>query len=302
MKRTGIIGLGDMGSGIAKNLLAAGFEVTGHDLLEPRREAFAAMGGTLAPSAAAVGEASEAVFVMVMAGTEAKAVILGDPPREDRGLVATLRPGTSILLTSTVTPADARDIGRALEGSGIDLIDSPVSGGYPGAQNGTLTLMAAGAAAALEREADVMAAISGTVHLVGTEIGMGQTVKACLQSLIGAVFSATFEASVLAAKAGVDGDVLRRVLSSSSAGCTVVDTSLENIVARRFERTGSHIRTMYKDLTIVMDLARELGVPLFTAGTAMQLFQAGITKYPDADNWTVARISEEIVDAGLARE
>ena len=302
MRNVGIVGIGDMGSGMAKNLIGAGYAVLGHDLLERRRQAFVALGGTLAGSAAAVGEASEAVFVMVMHGADARGVILGDETRADAGLISSMRPGSTILLSATVTPAEAREIAGGLEGSGIELIDTPVSGGYPGAQGGTLTLMTAGDPAVIERNADALAAISGTIHRGGEQIGMGQTVKACLQSLIGAIFSATFETSVLAAKAGVDGDVLRRVVATSSAGCTVADTSLENIVARRFENTGSHIRTMYKDLTIVMDMARELGVPLFTAATAMQLFQAGITKYPDGDNWSVARLSEEIVGAGLGRD
>ena len=93
----------------------------------------------------------------------------------------------------------------------IDFIDSPVSGGYPGAQNGTLTMMAAGSDAALDRVRPVMEAVSGTTHRIGTEAGQGQTMKACLQTLIGSIFSATFEASVLAAKAGVKGEDLYNV-------------------------------------------------------------------------------------------
>ena len=130
---------------------------------------------------------------------------------------------------------------------------------------------------------------------------MGQTVKACLQSLIGSVFTATFEASALAAKAGVPGQVLYDVFSTSGAGCGVANTALENIIDRKFEGTGSHIATMYKDLTIALDMARDLGVPLFTAATAMQLFQAGKTRHPDGDNWIVTRIMEDIVGAELTR-
>ena len=147
-----------------------------------------------------------------------------------------------------------------------------------------------------------MQPVSGTIHHVGQQAGMGQTVKACLQSLIGSIFSATFEASVLAARAGVDADALLKVFSTSAAGCGITNSALENVIDRKFEDTGSHISTMYKDLTISMDLARQNGVPLFTAATAMQLFQAGITRYPDADNQTVAKISEEIVGARLTRQ
>jgi 3-hydroxyisobutyrate dehydrogenase-like beta-hydroxyacid dehydrogenase len=146
-----------------------------------------------------------------------------------------------------------------------------------------------------------MEAVSSTIHRVGSEPGMGQTVKACLQSLIGSIFSATFEASVLAAKSGVDAEVLYDVISTSGAGCGVANTALAHIIDGKFEGTGSHINTMYKDLTIAMDLARDQGVPLFTASMAMQLFQAGKTRHPDGDNWVVTRVLEEISGAGLRR-
>ena len=296
MHRTGVIGLGDMGSGLAKNLIANGFPVTGFDLDDARMKAFTDMGGTPAQSAAEVGQQSDAIYVMVMTGDQAKAVILGE-----EGLVSTLDKGSAVLLTATIKPSEAREIGAAMEGSGIHLIDTPVSGGFPGAQGGTLTMMAAADEGVLDEYAAVMDAVSGTIHRVGTNPGEGQTVKACLQSLIGSIFTATFEASVLAAKAGISGQVLYEVFSTSGAGCGCTNTALENIIDRKFEQTGSHINTMHKDLTISLKLAEELGVPLHTASTAMQLFHAGRTKYPDGDNWTVTRVIEQIVGAELHR-
>jgi L-threonate 2-dehydrogenase len=161
--------------------------------------------------------------------------------------------------------------------------------------------MAAGSEAALDHCRPVMEAVSQVIHRVGDTPGMGQTVKACLQSVTGSIFSATFEAAALAAKAGIKGQVLHDVISSSVAGCRAVDMALGNIIERRFSGGGSHIDTMHKDLTIVLSLARELGVPMFTAATAMQLFQAGKTKHPDGDNWIVARLLEDIVGAELHR-
>jgi 3-hydroxyisobutyrate dehydrogenase-like beta-hydroxyacid dehydrogenase len=233
---------------------------------------------------------------MVMNGDQAKSVIL-----DDDGLVASMVPGGTIILSATVKPSEAREIGAAMEGSAIHLVDSPVSGGFPGAQSGTLTMMAAGDNAVLDRVLPAMQAVSGTIHRVGTEPGEGQTVKACLQSLIGSIFSATFEASVLAAKAGVNGDVLFNVFSTSGAGCGVANTALENIIDRKFEGTGSHIATMHKDLTISLDLAAELGVPMQTASSAMQVFHAGKTKFPNGDNWVCTRVIENIVGAELHR-
>ena len=296
MKTIGVIGLGDMGSGLAKNLLASGFDVVGFDLSEQRMQTFEQMGGAPATGLADLGARVDAAFVMVMNGDQAKSVILGD------GLVSSMKPGSAILLTATIKPSEARALAAGLEGSGIDMIDSPVSGGFPGAQGGTLTMMAAGTQDVLARCRPIMEAVGRDIYTVGDEVGMGQTVKACLQSIMGSVVTATTEAAGLAAKAGVDGDVFHQVLSTSSAGCGLANTCLQNIIDRKFEKTGSHIRTMYKDLTISMDMARELGVPIHTAATAMQLFQAGISKFPDGDNWAVARLTEEIAGAELHRK
>ena len=297
MKNVGVIGLGDMGSGLAKNLIKNGFNVKGADILPTRQSAFEAMGGQLCSNPAEVGTDVVAVFVMVMKGAEVKDVIFGN-----NGLLTTMSNGSSIMLSATVKPNEAREIGDGMVGSGIHLIDTPVSGGFPGAQNGTLTLMAAAPAATLDEFAPIMEAVSKNIHRVGTKPGDGQTVKACLQSLIGAQFSATFEAAALAAKAGVPGQVLLDVFSTSSAGCGVVNNALEKIIDRQFEGTGSHINTMHKDLTISMALGEELGVPLHTAGSAMQIFHAGRTKYPNGDNWVCTRVIEEIVGAELHRE
>jgi putative dehydrogenase len=296
MYRTGIIGIGDMGSGLAKNLIANSFGVTGIDLKPERMSAFEAMGGVPSQDVAHIGQNSDAVFIMVMNGDEVKSVVFGA-----QGLISHLKPGSVIILTATIKPNEAREIAKGLEGSGIDIIDSPVSGGFPGAQGGTLTMMAAGDSAVLDAYQPVMDAVSGTIHRVGTTCGEGQVVKACLQSLIGSIFSATFEAAALAAKAGVSGEVIEKVFSTSSAGCGIVNTSLTNIIDRQFEGTGSHINTMHKDLTISMALGEELGVPLHTASTAMQIFHAGKSKYPNGDNWVCTRVIEEIIGAELHR-
>ena len=296
MMNTGVIGLGDMGSGLAKNLLASGFAVKGRDIDPQRMDAFVKMGGQKAHSTAEVGAFADAVFVMVMKGSEARDVILGP-----EGLAAHMKPGSAILLTATVKPHEAEEIGAEMAESGVALIDTPVSGGFPGAQSGTLTMMAAAPDAVLDQFAPVMQAVSANIHRVGVTPGAGQTVKACLQSLIGAQFSATFEAAALAAKAGVPGQVLLDVFATSSAGCGVVNNALEKIIDRQFEGTGSHINTMHKDLTIAMSLGEQLGVPLHTAAAAMQIFHAGRSKYPNGDNWVCTRVIEEIVGAELHR-
>ena len=294
--KVGIVGIGDMGSGLAKNLLATGFDVCGFDLDRQRMQQLADMGGQPASDLAEVAREARAVYVMVMTGAQAKAVIF-----DKGGLADHLPTDGVIILTATIEPVEAAAIHTGLAARGLSLIDSPVSGGFPGAQSGTLTMMAAGDDAVLGRCADILQAVSKTIHHVGDAAPKGQIVKACLQSLIGSVFSATFEASVLAAKAGVSGQTLFDVFSTSGAGCGVANTALEHIIDRRFEGTGSHISTMHKDLTISLGFAEQLGVPMHTASTALQMFHAGKTKYPDGDNWVVTRVLEDIVGAELHR-
>ncbi len=297
MKTVGIIGIGDMGSGIAKNLIKNGFETWGFDLSPERMAAFRQLGGHAAESIADVGANADVVFIMVMTGDQAKQVIFGKG-----GLASQLKDGATLILTATIKPKEAREIGAELETTAFEIIDSPVSGGFPGAQGGTLTMMAAGSDKALAECKDVMEAVSANIHRVGETCGDGQTVKACLQSLIGAQFSATFEAAALAAKAGVPGQVILDVFSTSSAGCGVVNNALEKIIDRQFEGTGSHINTMHKDLTISMNLGEELGVPLHTAAAAMQVFHAGKSKFPNGDNWACTQVIEDIVGAELHRK
>lgn len=294
--KVGIVGIGDMGSGLAKNLLASGFDVCGLDLDPGRLQHFVDMGGRPASDLAEVARDARAVYVMVMTGAQAKTVIF-----DKGGLADNLPADGVIILTATIKPVEAEEIYAGLKERSISLIDSPVSGGFPGAQSGTLTMMAAAEDADMKRCADILQAVSKTIHHVGDAAPKGQIVKACLQSLIGSVFSATFEASVLAAKAGVSGQTLFDVFSTSGAGCGVANTALEHIIDRRFEDTGSHISTMHKDLTIALGFAEQLGVPMHTASTAMQLFHAGKTKYPDGDNWVVTRVLEDIVGAELHR-
>jgi 3-hydroxyisobutyrate dehydrogenase/putative dehydrogenase len=266
------------------------------DLKPERQAAFTDMGGMLVRDAADMGRHIDAVFVMVMNGDQAKSVILGPD-----GVVENMQSGGVVILSATIKPHEAIEIGAAMQGSGIDLIDTPVSGGFPGAQCGTLTMMAAAPDQVMARTRPVLEAVSASIHHVGTKAGDGQTVKACLQSLIGSVFSATFEAAALAAKAGVSGEVLLNVFSTSSAGSGIVNNALQKIIDREFEGTGSHINTMHKDLTISLNLAENLGVPMHTAAAAMQIFHAGRTKYPDGDNWVCTRVIEDIIGAQLHR-
>ena len=289
MKRVGIIGLGDMGIGLASNLLKSGFEVTGFDLSKDRLGAFEKLGGKSASNATAVAAASDSIFIMVLNGGQAKEVIYGQ-----NGLIHELEPGNTVIVTGTFTPAEVCEMAAGLNDKGIEMIDTPVSGGKAGADGGTLTLMAAAPKEVLEDNRAVLEAVSAKLFHVGEEIGQGQTVKAALQAFIGTTFAAIFESLVLGASAGVSGSTLFEVFNSSGVRSPLFENCAKLILDRKFKGTGSHIGTMYKDLGITMQMAHETGAAMFTTAAAYELFQAGISTFPDEDNWSIVKFLEQI--------
>ena len=286
MKKVGVIGLGNMGMGMAKNLIKSGFSVIGFDLDDKRLLKLKENGGSTATSTVQVGEETDAVFIMVMNGEQVKAVVAD--------LATGLKDRGTIILTATITPEEAREAYSIADLEGIVMLDSPVSGGMDGAHNGTLTLMTAGKKSVFNDCIKILEAVSSNIFHVGEEIGEGQTVKASLQAFIGASFTAIFESLVLGSKAGIKGQTLYDVFSASGVGSPLFKNCASLIMDRKFKNTGSHISTMYKDLGISLDMAKKNGVPLFTAGAAYELFQAGISMFPDEDNWSIVKLLEQI--------
>ena len=296
MKDIGLVGLGDMGSGMAGNLLRAGFNVHGYDRAPARLEWLEREGGHPAENAAAVGERSDAAFVMVLNGDQARDATLGP-----EGLVRGMQRGGVVLLSATIRPIEAEGIAADLREHGITLIDTPVSGGKHGADAGKLNLYPAGDPDAIDRVRPVLEAISKQIVVTGDRPGQGQVAKAALQALIGGVFAGVFEAAVFGSKAGLAGSTLERVFTNSDAGSPLVANAIQRVVDREFVGTGSNIATMYKDLCIVMDMAREVGAPLFSVAQAYELFQAGITRFAGEDNWCVTKVLESLADTSVTR-
>lgn len=289
MKRIGLIGLGEMGIGMARNIIKGGFELTGYDLRKERVDMLEEAGGKRAGSPSEVGANADTVFIMVMTGKQVTDVVTGK-----NGLLETMKPGSTIIVSATIQPSEAREVSKAIFQAGLKMIDSPVSGGKGGAEAGTLAMMASGEKEVWEEEQDVMQVVGQNVFHVGDEIGIGQTVKASLQALIGSTFAAIFESLVLGSKAGVKGEVLYEVFSASGVSSPILEDCAKLIMERKFKGTGSQITTMYKDLGITMNMAKENGVSMFTTSSAHELFQAGISMFPDEDNWSVVKLLEQI--------
>lgn len=289
MRTIGVIGLGDMGIGIARNMIANGFPTVGFDLRPERLALLSETGGIPAGSCSEVGARSDAVFVMVLNGRQVREALLGED-----GALDGMSPGNAVIVTATVLPEEVRSLEAPLAERGVHLVDSPVSGGKAGAESGSLTVMTAARPDVLEANRDALDAISQRLFHVGEDVGQGQTVKAALQALIGCTFAATFESLVLGVKSGVKGETLFEVFRASPVGSPLFEHCARMVLERQFQGTGSRIGTMYKDLGISMNLAREAGALMLATSAAYEMFQAGISRYPDEDNWAVAKWLEEI--------
>jgi len=297
MKKIGFVGLGDMGIGLTKNLIKKGFELTGFDVRKERINELIQQGGKSAKNCREVGQNSDAVFVMVLNGQQVKNVVLGKD-----GLIEGLKRGTTIIVTATINPSEVKDLEGPLSEAGINLVDSPVSGGKSGADNGTLTMMVAAKKDVFDDCKEVLDAVGQSIFHVGEEIGIGQTVKASLQALIGASFTAIFESLVLGTKAGVNPETLYEVFASSGVSSPLFKNCARLILERKFKGTGSHIGTMYKDLGISMNMAKENGVAMFTASAAYELFRSGMSLFPDEDNWAIVKLLEQIAGTEVTNQ
>ena len=289
MRRVGIVGLGDMGMGMARNIIKGGFPLTGYDLRDARLAELEEAGGTRAASCKEVGESSDAVFVMVLNGDQVKEVVFGDG-----GLADGMKPGSTIIASATIHPSEIRELVAPAAEKGLHLIDTPVSGGKSGADDGALTLMTAAKTEVLEENREVLESVSKAIFHVGEEIGQGQTVKAALQALIGTTFAAVFESLVLGASAGVKGETMFEVFGSSGVSSPLFKGCSKLIMERKFKDTGSQIATMYKDLGITMAMAKETGAAMFATAAAYELFRSGISLFPDEDNWSIVKLLEQI--------
>jgi putative dehydrogenase len=289
MKKIGLIGLGDMGIGMAKNLVASGFELHGYDLREERLQALKALGGVPASSIEQVASGADAVFVMVLNGGQVQSIVLNEG-----GLLESMTPGSTIIVSATIKPSEVEVIVAPCADKGVHIIDTPVSGGKAGADGGTLTMMAATNRAVFDKNLQVLQAVGQNIFHVGEEVGQGQKIKAVLQAIIGASFAVYFEALVLGSKAGIKGETMFDVISSSGVGSPLFKNCAKLIMERKFKDTGSHIGTMYKDLGITMDFAKEQGAAMFTTSAAHELFQSGISMFPEEDNWAIVKLLEQI--------
>ena len=249
----GAIGLGIMGAPMNRNLLAAGADV---QVWARRPETAEALAQDGAQPCASLPELVRGVRVLVLNVSDTpdvEALMLGPD-----GILEHARPGLIVIDHSTIDPMRTRAIARAAAEREVTFVDAPVSGGEPGARAGTLSLMVGGPAAVVESLRPIFDVVGSTLTHVG-ESGAGQIAKACNQLVVGETLVAVGEAFALAEQSGVDPARVREALMGGFASSRILEVHGQRLLDGDFE-PGFQIGLYHKDLGIIADLSRDLGL------------------------------------------
>jgi 3-hydroxyisobutyrate dehydrogenase-like beta-hydroxyacid dehydrogenase len=265
MSAVGFIGIGIMGSGMARNLVGAGFDVVVWNRTRSRAEAID--GAEVAESPADVAGRCAVTLICVSDTPDVEAVVHGDD-----GILAGLRQGSLVVDHSTISPTATRELADSVAEVGGSWIDAPVSGGSEGAANGTLSIMVGGTDADVARAMPYFEAMGRTITHVGP-VGSGQLVKLVNQMLVVVNQLAGSEALLFAEAAGLDLDATLEAVTGGAAGSWMLANRGPQMVARDW-RPGFTIDLQLKDLRLVLEAADELGVPALGTSTAFHLYRA----------------------------
>ncbi|TAK25428.1 MAG: NAD(P)-dependent oxidoreductase [Chloroflexota bacterium] len=267
MTRVGFIGLGLMGMPMARNLLKAGVDLTVHNRSRPKVEQLVAEGARAATSPAGIAREVDVLFSCLPGPSDVRAVFLGTD-----GAVGAIRAGQIVCEMSTIDPGTHREIGALVAERGGRYLDGPVSGGTSGARDATLSIMVGGDAADLATIRPLLDAMGNNIYHLGP-IGAGATTK-LVNQMMGAICGlSVIEGLTLGVKAGIDPDLLFSVLSTSSGASRALAGNGPNVLRRNFE-PGFTIDLQHKDVSLAVQMARELGVPVAAGALAEQVIQA----------------------------
>lgn len=291
MARVGYIGLGLMGSGIARNLMKAGHELVVHNRSRAIVDEFASEGATPATSPREVAEQVAFVFTNLPDSPDVEHVALGPD-----GIIEGAREGLIFIDNSTIKPASARLIAEELKSTGTLALDAPVSGGDIGARAGTLSIMVGGPKEAFDETLPLFEAMGKTITWVG-ESGAGQIAKAANQIVVAGTMVAMCEALVLAQKSGVDPQRVVDAISQGAAKCWALDNKPSKLFKRDLS-PGFKAYMQAKDLKIVVDTARTYNVTIPVTAITHQMYEAMIGMgNGELDNSAVITVLEALANA-----
>jgi 3-hydroxyisobutyrate dehydrogenase len=270
-ERVAFLGLGIMGSRMAANLAKAGFELIVWNRTAATAEKFAAAneGVSVAVTPAQAARQADIVFTMVVDGDQVRQLLLGDD-----GAATEAKPGTLFVDCSTIGPAATKEIGEALDGRGHSLVDAPVTGSSPKAEDGTLTFMVGATDEQFERVAPELKAMGELIVHAGPR-GHGQMIKLLNNAMAAANAAVVGEALVVGSRAGVDLEALVKVVGSGAGGSTMLD--LKAGPMRRHDYTTLFkLEHMLKDVRLCLEEGQRLGVPFPSAAYAREILNAGM--------------------------
>jgi L-threonate 2-dehydrogenase len=263
-----VVGLGAMGLPMARRLLEAGFDVRGYDNNEDACARLAHLGGQAATSAADVARDAAALLVVVVNADQAEDVLFGP-----EGAAPVMAPGGVVILSLTMAPGRAVDLGKRLARHGLLMLDCPVSGGVKRATSGSLSILASGPAAAMTAARPYLGVLGNRTFEIGPEHGQASSVKLLNQALCGVHLAVAAEVVALAERAGVDRRMLYDVVvASSGTSWMFVDRVPRMLNAD--ETATAAIDILVKDLELVAEFGRTVDASLALSRLAGELFAA----------------------------
>ena len=263
----GFIGLGIMGRPMARNLLKAGYSLVVHSRSRGPVEEIVKAGATAAASPREVAAQCDVLITMLPNSPDVEQVALGPG-----GIIEGARRGLILADMSTISPIVSQKVGKALEAKGVAMLDAPVSGGEKGAIDGALSIMVGGDQGVFDRVLPIFQAMGKTITLLGP-LGFGGFTKLANQIIVAVNLTALAEALTLGKKAGLDRELLLTALAGGLAGSKCLDQKKPNYVSNTYN-PGFKIDLHYKDLGLIMESARALGVPLPATAVVQELFNA----------------------------
>lgn len=289
MANLGFLGLGIMGYPMARHLLAAGHRVALWSHTASKASELAAQGAGLAcATPREVAENADIIFLCVGDTDMSAKVTLGE-----NGLIEGLRPGAVVADCSTVAPAYARRAAATLAEKGAHFLDAPVTGSKPGAEGATLTFMVGGDQAVYEKVKPFMELMGKRFYYCGAT-GLGLHAKLSQNLILSNLLQAFNEGMVLAAKAGVDPELMLDILDNSAAKSGLVSFKAPYVFRRDFS-TNFSTRWMHKDIGLMLETGNDLNVPLPLTSLTRQMFQMAIAKgVADEDMCSTIKVLEEV--------
>ena len=250
------IGLGTMGMPMAKNLVRAGFSVTGSDA-DARAVAALVVAGGHAADDACIATAQADVVITMVPDDRAVTDVLAPPT----GLLAAMKSGALVIEMSTTAPSTKVALAAVAAGRGIDFVESPVGKTMEAAIAGTLTLMVGGTPSAIERARPILAKMGSELHVCG-DVGAASAIKLINNALVACINAASIEALVAGRKANLDLDMMMSVFRSTMAWNQALAVGLPRKALKRDFRPGFMTRLAHKDVGLALAMAKDLGVPM----------------------------------------